>query len=175
MVELPASFACTLYTQCVYKYGFKLPLLRCHNDSPLPIRVVNVFSSKITHAHRRRGTSWAFRLHLIFQNDPRAALTLCLITPIKRGDFFVMQFVSNKHDGECRACCRLRLMQGFNSACNYSFGRHLCLHVALPCSEESWRAGRSWEKLGGAGVPSTVCKPGSGCRLLGKRTCVFIC
>lgn len=86
------------YGQCVYKYNFKLILLRCHNDSPILICVLNVFFNKIIQIHHGNVTSREVCLHLIFQNGTSAALTLCLITPIKRVDFFVMQFVSNKHD-----------------------------------------------------------------------------
>lgn len=83
-------------------------------------------------------TSWVFSLHLIFQNGISSVLTLCLITPIKRVDFFVMQFVSNKHDWECSIRCRLCLMQGFNSVCNYSFSRHF---------SHSHIFSRIWKKL----------------------------
>ena len=87
-------------------------------------------------------TSWVFSLHLIFQNGISSVLTLCLITPIKRVDFFVMQFVSNKHDWECSIRCRLCLMQGFNSVCNYSFGSTFPIHISFPGSGKSWKLGK---------------------------------
>lgn len=157
-MELLTSFVLNMhvvYTMFINKYNFKLTLLWWHNDSPILIRVLNVFFNKITHIHHPNVTSWVFHLHLIFQNDSAAALTLCLITPIKRVDFFVMHFVSNKHDWECSVCCRLRLMQGFNSACNYSFGRHFSLRVSLPWSEESWWVGRTLEKQGFRGLSAS--------------------
>ena len=100
-------------------------------------------------------TSWVFSLHLIFQNGISSVLTLCLITPIKRVDFFVMQFVSNKHDWECSICCRLCLMQGFNSVCNYSFGRHFShSHIF----SRIWKKLVNWENIGATGLPPTLGK-----------------
>lgn len=83
----------------INKYDFQLTFLWCHNDSPILICVLNCALTKLYIRHCNV-SGWACSLHVISQNRVSAVSpkTLCLITPIKRVDSFVMQFVSNKQD-----------------------------------------------------------------------------